>query len=162
MSYVHNSPVHGRGLFSAHELPARTSLGELVGERITAAQFAKRKAAGGACLVRFTDLDGEEVYLDGEGRCLVAHVNSVEGTGQPPNCEFVSDGQRVEVVTLNAVPGGTELLADYTVHARERSQHRPAAAPPPAPPPARPPPTYLIQTMACLSSTQGACGESDI
>jgi len=137
--YVHNSPIHGRGLFSAHELPARTSLGELVGEQITAAEFARRKAAGGACLVRFTDLDGEEVYLDGEGRCLVAHVNSVEGTGLLPSCEFVSDGQRVEVVTLHAVPRGTELLADYTVRARERAQLRPAATPPPAPPPARAP-----------------------
>ena len=74
MCYVHDSPIHGRGLIAARDLPARASLGELVGERITAAEFAKRKAAGGAggaCLVRFTDLDGAEVNLDGEGRCLV-------------------------------------------------------------------------------------------
>ena len=93
MCYVHDSPIHGQGLIAARDLPARASLGELVGERITAAEFAKRKAAGGACLVRFTDLDGAEVHLDGEGRCLVAHVNSVQGTGLLPNCEFVSDGQ---------------------------------------------------------------------
>ena len=136
MCYVHDSPIHGRGLIAARDLPARASLGELVGERITPAEFAKRKAAGGACLVRFTDLDGAEVHLDGEGRCLVAHVNSVQGTGLLPNCEFVSDGQRVEVVTLRAVPRGAELLADYAVHALPRSQQRPAAAP--APPPAHP------------------------
>ena len=136
--YVHESPIHGRGLIAAKDLPARTSLGELVGERITPAEFAKRKAAGGACLVRFTDLDGAEVHLDGEGRCMVAHVNSVQGTDLLPNCEFVSDGQRVEVVTRRAVPRGAELLADYAVHALSRSQQRPAAAPPPAPPPARP------------------------
>ena len=88
-------------------------------------------------MVRFTDLDGAEVHLDSEGRCPVAHVNSVQGTGLLPNCEFVSDGRRVEVVTLRAVPRGAELLADYAVHALPRSQQRPAAAP--APPPAHPP-----------------------
>jgi len=123
--YVHDSPIHGRGLIAARDLPARASLGELVGERITAAEFAKRKAAGGACLVRFTDLDGAEVHLDGEGRCPVAHVNSVQGTGLLPNCEFVSDGRRVEVVTLRAVPQGAELLADYAVHALLCSQQQP-------------------------------------
>ena len=94
-------------------------------------------------MVRFTDLDGAEVHLDSEGRCPVAHVNSVQGTGLLPNCEFVSDGRRVEVVTLRAVPRGAELLADYAVHALPRSQQRPAAAP--APPPAHPPDANILR-----------------
>jgi hypothetical protein len=128
------SAVHGRGLFAARNLPARHSLGELVGEKLTAAEFQRRQRAGGICLVRFTALDGEEVFLDGAGRCMVAHVNSVQGLGVPANVEFVSDGARMEVVTLVSVPQGTELLADYAV-ARAGEQH--ASQRWPAPPPSQ-------------------------
>jgi hypothetical protein len=130
------SAVHGRGLFAARDLPARHSLGELIGENLTAAEFQRRQRAGGVCLVRFTALDGEEVFLDGAGRCTVAHVNSVQGLEVAANVEFVSDGARVEVVTLVFVPQGTELLADYAV-ARAGEWHTSQGRP--VPPPARAP-----------------------
>ena len=133
------SAVHGRGLFAERDLPARHSLGELIGEKLTAAEFQRRQRAGGICLVRFTALDGEEVFLDGAGRCTVAHVNSVQGLEVPANVEFVSDGARVEVVTLVFVPQGTELLADYAVaRTGERHTSKGESVPPPARPPGAP------------------------
>jgi len=134
--------VHGRGLFAARNLPARHSLGELVGEKLTAAEFQRRQRAGGICLVRFTALDGEEVFLDGAGRCTVAHVNSIQGLEVPASVEFVSVGARVEVVTLVSVPRGTELLADYAV---TRAGERHASQGRPVPPPARPPGAPVLQ-----------------
>lgn len=127
------SPVDGTGLFAAHALPARHALGEFVGVRLTAGEFSRRKAAGGAhCLVRFTDLDGQEVFLDGEGRSDRAFVNSVAGTGCEANVEFVCNGVSLEAITLRAVAAGEELLADYELAgARGAARRRQMARPPP-------------------------------
>jgi hypothetical protein len=86
--------------------------------------------------VRYTDLDGEEAFLDGEGRSDRAFVNSVAGTREQANVEFVCDGECLEAVTLRAVAEGAELLADYEL-ARPRGAARRrqmAQAPPPLPP----------------------------
>jgi hypothetical protein len=108
------SAVHGTGLFAASAVPARHALGELVGVRLTAGEFARRKAAGGAhCLVRFTDLDGQAAFLDGAGCSASAFVNSVAGTRLQANVEFVCNGACLEAYTLRAVAEGEELLADY-------------------------------------------------
>jgi hypothetical protein len=106
-TFTANSAIHGTGLFAARALPARHALGTFTGVRLTSAQFAQRKAAGGAhCLVRFTDLDGKAVYLDGEGRSDRAFVNSVAGTGFRANVEFVCNGECLEAYTLRAVATG--------------------------------------------------------
>ena len=107
------SAVHGTGLFAARAMPARHALGAFDGARLTSAGFAQRKAARGRCLLRYTDLDGKEVFLDGEGRSDRAFVNSVAGTGLQANVEFVCDGECLQVYTLRAVAEGEELLADY-------------------------------------------------
>jgi hypothetical protein len=129
------SAVHGTGLFAARGLPARHALGTFTGVRLTDAQFAQRKAAGGRCLLRFTDLDGQEVLLDGEGRSNRAFVNSVAGTGCEANVEFVCNGECLQVYTLRAVAEGEELLAEYEVAGRGAARRRQMAqAPPPLPP----------------------------
>ena len=120
------------GLFAARALPARHALGAFDGVRLTAAQFAQRKAAGGRCLLRYTDLDGKEVLLDGEGRSDRAFVNSVAGTGFRANVEFVCNGECLEAYTLRAVATGEELLADYKlVRPRGVARRRQMAEPPP-------------------------------
>ena len=130
------SAVHGTGLFAARALPARHALGTFDGARLTSAEFARRKAAGGRCLLRYTDLDGKEVLLDGEGRSDRAFVNSVAGTGCEANVEFVCNGECLEAYTLRAVAEGEELLADYElVRPRGAARRRQMTqAPPPLPP----------------------------
>ena len=125
------SPVHGTGLFAARALPARHALGVFDGARLTAAQFAQRKAAGGRCLLRYTELDGKEVLLDGEGRSNRAFVNSVAGTGCEANVEFVCNGECLQVYTLRAVAEGEELLAEYEVAGARGAARRRQMVPPP-------------------------------
>ena len=130
------SAVHGTGLFAARAMPARHALGAFDGARLTSAGFAQRKAARGRCLLRYTDLDGKEVFLDGEGRSDRAFVNSVAGTGLQANVEFVCDGECLQVYTLRAVAEGEELFAEYElVRARGAARRRQMTqAPPPQPP----------------------------
>ena len=127
-TFTANSSLHGTGLFAARALPIRHSLGAFDGARLTSAEFTQRKAAGGRCLLRYTDLDGKEVLLDGEGRSDRAFVNSVAGTGCEANVEFVCNGECLQVYTLRAVAEGEELLADYEL---VRARARRTAPPPP-------------------------------
>jgi hypothetical protein len=66
------------------------SIGAFTGERLDAARFAQRKAAGGRCLLRYTDLDDKEVLLDGEGRRDCAFVNSVAGIDKKRAADVIS------------------------------------------------------------------------
>ena len=127
------SSVHGTGLFAARDLPARHLLGHFVGEALTQSEYARRRAAGGAhCLVQFTNLDGEGVRLDGTGCSDLALVNSVSGTAELANVEFVCDGVALEAITLVSVKAGAELLANYELVLPRRNRSTPAMPPLPA------------------------------
>ena len=124
---VRNSPVHGRGIFAARDIPAGTAVIEYAGEVISKneaerrghALFEEASKTGGAGVYIFIlngryDLDGNVPWNDAR---LINH--SCE-----PNCETeIDEDTRIWVKALRNIPAGTELTFDYNFDLENFEDH---------------------------------------
>lgn len=100
------SPVHGRGVFAAKDLPGRRKVGE-VGGRIVDARRALKEIARSR-RIYFIQLDERHGLDCSRGNALGRLNHSCR-----PNCYLRIVGHRVEVYSLRPIRRGVELLIDY-------------------------------------------------
>jgi SET domain-containing protein len=102
------SKINGRGCFALEPLPARRKIGELVGERISNREAARRVAKGGK--VHICQLDDRWSIDASRGGNATAFINhSCE-----PNCfSRVMHGHMLFFALRDIAPG-EELTLDYT------------------------------------------------
>ena len=113
---VHQSPIHGRGLYARCAIEAGTDIIQYIGEKISKEESSRRaleweaKARKrGSGLVYIFELD-DEWDLDGRrGRNPARYINhSCEG-----NCEAINYEGEIWIVARKAIAAGEELTYDY-------------------------------------------------
>ena len=124
---IRDSPVHGRGAFATHTIPAGTRLIEYAGERLTPAEADTRYPEDGTTphhtfLFAIEDDDGAEIVIDaavdGNDARFINHSCD-------PNCDAIVERGRIWIDTIRDVMPGEELAYDYAFILEER--HTPAA-----------------------------------
>lgn len=100
------SPIQGRGLFAAMNLPGRRKLGEISGRLVRLPQA--RKAIEGATRIYFIEVTDTWALECSEGNQF-KHLNH----SCSPNSYLRIIGKRVEVYTLRPIRSGEELTVDY-------------------------------------------------
>lgn len=102
------SGINGKGCFAAVALPARKKVGELLGERISNREGARRVAKGGK--VRICQLDERwsiDASCGGDATAFINHCCE-------PNCfSRVARGHMLFFALRDIAPG-EELTLDYT------------------------------------------------
>jgi SET domain-containing protein len=105
---VGRSGINGKGCFAAAPFPARRKVGELLGERITREEAARRVAKGGK--VRICDIDDDWSIDASRGGDATAYINH----SCDPNCfSRVQNGRMLFFARRDIAPG-EELTLDYT------------------------------------------------
>lgn len=105
---VERSGINGKGCFAAVALPARRKVGELLGERISNREAARRVARGGK--VRICQLDARCSIDASRGGDATAYNNH----SCDPNCfSRVLRGHMI-FFARRAIAAGEELTLDYT------------------------------------------------
>jgi len=105
---VGKSTINGRGCFAVERLPARRKIGELLGERISNREAARRVAKGGK--VHICQLDERWSVDASRGGDATAYINhSCE-----PNCFSRVMHGRMLFFALRDISPGEELTLDYT------------------------------------------------
>ena len=110
---VHESPLHGRGVFALRRIPKGTRIIEYLGERVTHAE-ADRRYADKEWQDNHTFLfivDGRTVIdagVDGNEARFVNHACE-------PNCESVIEERRVFIDAISNIEPGEELTYDYQI-----------------------------------------------
>ena len=108
---VHDSPIHGRGVFAARRIAAGKRIIEYLGERIAPVEGEKRYDDDGVDhphVLLFT-VDEHTVIDGGSGGNEAIYINhSCE-----PNCEAVDDDGRIYIEALRDIKAGEELTYDY-------------------------------------------------
>ena len=99
------SRIHRFGLFAAEPIPAGEKVIEYTGERVTRKQWGKR-SENRTYLLRLNKYWCIDGSVGGSGAELINHCCE-------PNCKFVSDGDRMWVVSLKSIGAGEELSLDY-------------------------------------------------
>jgi uncharacterized protein len=126
-----HSPIHGRGLFAARDIPAGTRLLEYAGERIPKAESLRRCQAGNVYIIALDDewdLDGSvepnparfinhscqpncEAVLEEEVTLAMAD------TPAPADGEFACEGVTTEshifIDAVRAISAGEEISFNY-------------------------------------------------
>ena len=109
---VRRSPIHGRGVYAAVELPAGEELIEYRGEVIAWETATERYlASGDGALTYFFDR-GDGTVIDG-----ASNGNSARfiNHGCEPNCEALDADGRIYIYTREKLKPGQELLIDYAL-----------------------------------------------
>jgi SET domain-containing protein len=102
------STINGQGCFALQPLPARRKIAELVGERISNREAARRVARGGT--VRICQLDDRWSIDASRGGDATAFINH----SCDPNCfSRVMHGHMIFFARRDIAPG-EELTLDYT------------------------------------------------
>ena len=102
------SGINGRGCFALAPLPARRKVGELLGERISNREAARRVAKGGK--VRICQLDDQWSIDASRGGNATAYINH----SCDPNCfSRVMHGHMLFFARRD-IARGEELTLDYT------------------------------------------------
>ena len=102
------SGINGKGCFAAVPFRARTKVGELVGERISNREAARRVAKGGK--VRICELDEKWSIDASRGGDATAYINH----SCAPNCfSRVLHGHMI-FFALRDIAVGEEITLDYT------------------------------------------------
>ncbi|MDQ2659247.1 MAG: SET domain-containing protein-lysine N-methyltransferase [Verrucomicrobiota bacterium] len=102
------SGINGRGCFAAIALPARKKVGELLGERISNREAARRVARGGK--VRISQLDDRwsiDASRGGDATALINHSCA-------PNCFSRTTRGHLLFFALRKIITGEEITLDYT------------------------------------------------
>ena len=106
--FAKKSGINGKGCFAAVALPARSKIGELIGEKISNAEAARRVAKGGK--VRICELNEEWSIDASRGGDATAFINH----SCAPNCfSRVSHGHML-FFALREIKAGEEITLDYT------------------------------------------------
>lgn len=117
---VHDSPLHGQGVFAARDIPAETRILNYSGQRITPEQADERWPVNpdDPYHTFYFALSSGQV-IDGGRRGNDARWINHSCT---PNCEAreSSDGTRVAIYALRDIPAGKELFYDYGLVTEER------------------------------------------
>jgi len=103
---VRLSPIQGRGVFAAINLPGRRKLGEISG-RLVRLPEARRQIEN-AERIYFIELTDKWALECSEGNGF-KHLNH----SCSPNCYLRIINKRVEVYTLQPIKQGAELTVDY-------------------------------------------------
>ena len=102
------SPINGRGCYAAIPLKRGRKVGELLGERITNAEAARRVAKGGK--IRICELDDRWSIDASRGGDATAFINhSCE-----PNCFSRVTRGHMLFFALRDIEPGEEITLDYT------------------------------------------------
>jgi SET domain-containing protein len=102
------SPINGRGCYAAVRLARGKKIGELLGERITNAEAARRVAKGGK--IRICELDQHWSIDASRGGDATAFINhSCE-----PNCFSRVTRGHMLFFALRDIEPGEEITLDYT------------------------------------------------
>jgi SET domain-containing protein len=108
---VRNSPVHGRGVFAARNIPADTFLIEYEGERISEKEAVRRSGADpeNPYHTFFFSLESGKLIDGGDKGNDARWINhSCE-----PNCEAREEKGRVYIYTIRDIKRGEEFNYDY-------------------------------------------------
>jgi len=108
---VRNSPIHGRGVYATRSIKKGTRVIEYVGERISHGEADRRFWEKG-------EDDGHTFLF------VVNHRTVIDGTHDgndaryinhrcEPNCETVTEGNRIFIDALKNIKAGEELGYDY-------------------------------------------------
>lgn len=100
------SPIQGRGLFAATDLPGRRKLGEISGRLVRLPQA--RQQIERAERIYFIELTRTWALECSDGNRF-KHLNH----SCSPNCYLRIIQKRVEVYTLHPIERGAELTVDY-------------------------------------------------
>ncbi len=119
---VHNSRIHGNGVFATRKIPAGTCIIEYQGQRITwkeAVRRENRKAPDNFHTFFFSLESGKIIDggVDGNDARWINHACE-------PNCEAREEDGRVFIYALRDIARGEELNYDYGLIMEER--HTPA------------------------------------
>jgi uncharacterized protein len=119
---VHDSPVHGKGVFAARDIAAGTRLVEYKGEIISAREAERREnlKAPDDFHTFFFSLESGKI-IDG-GR-LGNNARWINHSCEP-NCEAREEDGRVFIYALRDLKAGEELNYDYGLILEQR--HTPA------------------------------------
>ncbi|MDN5842616.1 MAG: SET domain-containing protein-lysine N-methyltransferase [Alcaligenaceae bacterium] len=117
---VHDSPLHGQGVFAARDIPANTRILNYSGQRITPEQADEQWPVNPDDPYHtFYFALGNGQVIDGGRRGNDARwINH----SCAPNCEAreSSDSARVAIYALRDIPAGAELFYDYGLVTEER------------------------------------------
>jgi uncharacterized protein len=110
---VHDSPLHGLGVFAAQRIAKGTRIIEYLGERISHAEADRRyehKDAGDNHTFLFI-VDARIVIDAGVGGNEARFVNHACA----PNCESVIENRRVFIDAIRNIEPAEELTYDYQI-----------------------------------------------
>lgn len=106
--FAQRSGINGKGCFSARPIAARRKVGELLGEKISNREAARRVAKGGK--VRICQLDARWSIDASRGGDASAFINhSCE-----PNCFSRTTRGHLLFFALRHIRAGEEITLDYT------------------------------------------------
>jgi SET domain-containing protein len=105
---VGRSRINGKGCFAAVPLAARRKVGELIGERISNREAARRVARGGK--VRICQIDGRWSIDASRGGNATAYINH----SCDPNCFSRVQHGHMLFFARRDIAAGEELTLDYT------------------------------------------------
>ena len=102
------SGINGKGCFALVPLAARRKVGELIGEKISNREAARRVAKGGK--VRICQIDDRWSIDASHGGDATAYINH----SCAPNCFSRVQHGRMLFFALRDIAAGEELTLDYT------------------------------------------------
>ena len=102
------SRINGKGCFAAARLPARRKIGELLGERISNREAARRVAQGGK--IHICEIDDRWSIDASRGGNATAFINH----SCAPNCFSRVTHGRMLFFALRTIEPGEEITLDYT------------------------------------------------
>ncbi|HXG20947.1 MAG TPA: SET domain-containing protein-lysine N-methyltransferase [Methylomirabilota bacterium] len=116
---VRLSPIHGKGVFAAVEIPEGTRIIEYTGERISHDEAnARYSSTNGASLVLLFTVDKTTVIDAAIGGNEARFINH----SCTPNCRAIKEDGRIFIEARRRIAPGEELTYDYRleVNASER------------------------------------------
>lgn len=113
---VHDSVIHGRGVFARRAIPEGTPLLEYIGEKISKSESLRRCEANNEYIFHLDDgfdLDGNVEWNPAR---FINHSCA-------PNCEAVSEDGRIFIKALRDIPAGEELTFNYGYDLIDHREH---------------------------------------